>query len=332
MCYTFYMEETFTDVETDETLLKRKRQRYALIALLLLLLIGAVLVFGRCNPTDAPAGETAPAAAAKNVPAETVDTTAGLFIAFLDVGQGDCIFLRAPDGKTMLVDSGPAGSFGRIKRFLDKQGVTRLDMVVATHMHEDHIGSMREVVEQYEIGAFYLSPFDIESSAYARLVEALDERGVAAVPVYASATSVLAWSDAADTEVRVLAPYAVQYEDENDTSVMLHVRYGQTAALLTGDATALSERLAVKAQHNRYLRANVLKVGHHGGASSTSKKFLSAVKPEIAVISVGKSNDYDHPSAAVLERLSGEGARVLRTDERGTIRILLDGTRALVIE
>lgn len=330
------MEELFSDVEDIETIRTRKRRRWLLIAALLVALAGFVLLLTRCNASPAPA-PASPAAASPAAPLQApdepfADETGGLFVAFLDVGQGDCIFLRAPDGRTMLVDSGPAGSFGVIKRFLDVRGVRRLDMVVATHMHEDHIGSMREVVEHYEVGAFYISPFDIESSTYARLLEALEHEGVAAVPVYASASTVLPWSDASDTEVRVLAPYDVLYEDENDTSVMLRVRFGSTAVLLTGDATELSERLAVKAQHNAHLHSDVLKVGHHGSNSSTSRKFLSAVKPSIAVISLGKSNDYDHPSQAVLNRLSEANVRVLRTDELGTVRILLDGTNVQVIE
>ena len=324
------METEFTDVETPEEIKARKRRRRLLIAALLLLAAAAIWLFSRRNAAQAPAGETAPGAS--GAAAEGTSATAGLFAAFLDVGQGDCIFLRAPDGATMLIDSGPPGSYRTIRRFLDAEGVERLDVVVATHLHEDHIGGMREVVEHYEVGAFYLSPFDIESSAYASLLEALDGAGVAAVPVYASEMKALPWSGDPAVSVHVISPYEVRYDDENDTSVMLRVSFGQTAILLAGDATEVSERLAVKAMHNRDLHANVLKVGHHGAGSSTSKKFLSAVKPELAVISVGKNNDYGHPSAAVLNRLADANVRVLRTDELGTIRILLDGARAQVIE
>lgn len=322
------METQFTDVESPEEIRKQKRRRWLLITALLVMLAGTVILFSRCNAAETPAATTGEAVVSYTPP----DAEKGLYAAFLDVGQGDCIFLRAPDGKTMLVDAGPDGSFGRIKRFLDREGVKRLDVAVVTHLHNDHIGSMQEVVEHYEIGAFYISPFDIESSAYASLLSALDERGITAVPVYASAVSTLPWSGTPDTEVRVLSPYRVQYEDENDTSIMLRVRFGQTAVLLAGDATTLSERLVIKALKNHALHADVLKVGHHGSASSTSRKFLSVVKPRFAVISVGASNDYDHPSDSVLQKLAEANVTVLRTDLDGTVRILLDGTNVTVIE
>ncbi len=325
------MDTQFSDVETPEEIAKGRRKRWLLIAALLLLLAAAVFLYMQCDGAQAPVESPAEAVVSEK-DAQSIDVNAGLFVAFLNVGQGDCIFLRAPDGKTMLVDAGPAGAFGKIKRFLDKAGVMRLDTVVATHLHEDHIGGMQEVIEHYEVGAFYISPFDVPGSTYANLLSALDAQNIIATPVYASATAVLPWSDLPDMEVRILSPYKVQYTDENDTSVMLRVRFGQTSVLLAGDATELSERLAIKAVKNHALHSNVLKVGHHGSASSTSRKFLSVVRPQIAVISVGKDNDYDHPSNSVLRRLADANVQVLRTDENGTIRILLDGTNVTVIE
>lgn len=130
----------------------------------------------------------------------------------------------------------------------------------------------------------------------------------------------------------MLAPYNAPYQEENDTSIILHIQYGQTAVLFSGDAEELSERLTVKAMPNHYLKANVLKVGHHGSDTSSCRKFLGVIKPELAIISCGKDNPYGLPDQTVIDRLEKNGARVLRTDELGTILIALDGTRAWVVE
>ena len=230
----------------------------------------------------------------------------------------------------MLVDSGPAGSFGRIHLFLQKQGVTRLDVVVCSHLHIDHIGGMKELFDHYEVGIVYLPPFDIASSTYANMLASMEENGISAEAVSAAVTPLRQWDPAC--EVHVLSPYAVQYDDENDTSIILRVAYGDTAVLLTGDATELAERLAMKALPNHLFRASVLKVGHHGSDTSTSAKLLSAVQPELAVISVGRGNSYGLPDESILARLAQHGARVLRTDLSGTILIALDGEHVWVVE
>ena len=147
-------------------------------------------------------------------------------------------------------------------------------------------------------------------------------------------------------EVEILSPEAGAFRAEVASGeVFVNVRgaleldfvekeiaFEDAAALLAGDATELSERIAIKAFPDHYLRANVLKVGHHGSKTSTSNRFLSAVKPELAVVSVGAENGYGLPDESVLQRLLDAGARVLRTDKDGTVRIALDGTRVWVVE
>ena len=230
----------------------------------------------------------------------------------------------------MLVDAGPPGSFGIIRRFLDGQHVEKLDLVIATHLHSDHIGSMEEIVNSYPVGSFYMTPFDIESSLYAGLLSALDAHQIQPRTIYADRDAIIPWDDW--TEVRVLSPYRVTYEDENDTSLMLRVSYLNTAVLLAGDAGAVAERLAVKALPNHLLKADVLKVGHHGSDTSSTSKFLSAVKPKIAVISCGKDNPYDLPDEGALKRLKKAGASLYETDLDGTVVVALDGTNAWVVQ
>lgn len=254
----------------------------------------------------------------------------GLLVSFLDVGQGDSIFLRSPSGKTMLVDGGPDGSFPAIDQFLTSLHVTVLDVVIASHLHADHIGGLVQVVNTYPIGDFYDPPFDAESETYYRLLDALNESQATVHSPYGGVSSTIEWDD--DVNVQILSPYETNYDDFNDTSYIIRITYGNTAVLLTGDATGLSEKLALKALPNSFFRADVLKVAHHGSRNATYEPFLDAVSPAIAVISVGKDNDYGHPTQELLDRLNERGITIYRTDRDGTVSLLLDGTRVTVIE
>ena len=344
------MDQSFkwNQQESDEERSTKRRERYTLASLLIIALIIATVAFtllhkqlatvaaAELTPTplvfvtpeaEAPAEEPAsPGASAATLP----PTSAGLLVSFLDVGQGDSIFLRSPSGKTMLVDGGPEGSFPVIDQYLTSLGVVGLDVVVASHLHADHIGGLVSVVDSYPIGDFYYPPFAAESEVYFDLLDALKESQATVHQPYAGKNTLIPWDDA--VEVRILAPYETVYDDFNDTSYILRISYGNTAVLLTGDTTELGEKLALKAQPNQYFKADVLKVAHHGSRDGTFEKFLDAVSPAIAVISVGKDNDYGHPNQELLDRLKERGITVYRTDEDSTVSLLLDGTSVTVLK
>ena len=334
------MEQDFNDFRdlnepSPEERARKKKNRLALIlALVFALVIAfAALMFyhgSELQPADA-ATISAPDLVVSRTPAPTPSPApVGLLLSFLDVGQGDCAFLQSPSGKTMLIDGGPEGAFNEIDRFLTARGIAGLDVVIASHLHADHIGGLIQVVDTYAIGNFYYPPFDAESETYFDLLDALKESQAVVASPLAGVDTRIPWDDA--VEVRVLAPYETIYSDFNDTSYILRISYGSTAVLFTGDATALSEKLAMKAQQDSCFAANVLKVGHHGAFDSTSEAFLGAVHPSVAVISVGKNNEYGLPDQELLDRLRARGIIVYRTDESGTITLLLDGTNVNVIE
>lgn len=334
------MEQDFNDFghlnepSPEERARKRKNRLVLILALVFALVVAAValtMYHGSGLQPAAAATGSAPDLVVSQTPVPTPSPTpVGLLVSFLDVGQGDCAFLQSPSGRTMLIDGGPEGAFDEIDRFLAARGVAGLDVVIASHLHADHIGGLIQVVDTYAIGNFYYPPFDAESETYFRLLDALKESQATVYQPLAGVDTRIPWDDA--VEVRVLAPYDAVYSDFNDTSYILRISYGSTAVLFAGDATALSEKLAMKAQPNACFAANVLKVGHHGALDSTSEAFLNAVHPSVAVISAGKNNEYGLPDQELLDRLGARGITVYRTDEDGTVTLLLDGTNEYVIE
>jgi competence protein ComEC len=324
----FETEESF---RTNTTL-----RRIILIGVLAVTLAAAVffifIVRGRTfGPTDVPEPTVPPSATSAAL--QGTDDTDGLLVIFLDVGQGDAIFLRSPSGKTMLIDGGPEGAFPVLQDYLDSHGVIGLDAVVASHLHADHIGGLIRLIDVYPVVQFYDPPFDAESETYYDLLDALNENNVPVLSPLASANSFIEWDD--EVEIRILSPYGIDYgkiDDFNDTSYILRVTYQNTSVLLAGDATQVAEKLALKALPDSYFKADVLKVGHHGSNDATSEIFLDAVDPAFAVISCGEDNQYGHPDEELLSRLIKRNITIYRTDEDGSVTLLLDGINVKVIQ
>lgn len=312
-----------------------ERLRLAFALLLVLALVFAVNYFmGDPLALHGPAPAATPArpAAAAVSPAPPAPTGAlggALDLYVLDVGQGDSIFLRGPSGKTMLVDAGTSGAFSRIDSFLQAQGVTKLDVVIATHPHADHIGGMPRVVESYEIGTYYMPDAQTSTQTFERLLDALLEREVSVVEAAAGENTLIEWEK--DVEVRILSPLeGVAHKDLNDASVVCRVKYGETAAMLTGDAEAHAERRMLDAFPRAYFEAQILKLGHHGSSTSCCDAFLQAVKPEIAIASLGEDNTYGHPHQEILEAMEAYGILLYRTDLDGIVHVRMDGAGYMV--
>lgn len=246
---------------------------------------------------------------------------------FIDVGNGDCFFARAADGRTMLVDAGSENDADEIIALLESLEVSHIDALFVSLPDARHIGGMAKIAEVFAVGACYMTKECAASPLSEPLRSALATQDVEITEVMASFTSVIDWAE--NVELRILSPHDVGYESEEDRSLMLRIAYGDSRILLAGDAHKLAERMTVKALPNRLLHADVLKVGDHGDGSATSDKFLSAVKPKIAVISCGGKK---LPDDTVLARLEARGIMLLRTDTLGTIHITLDGASAQVVQ
>lgn len=276
------------------------------------------------KPSIAEPSAAEPAKTAGQAAAQPVAGGKPLTVYILDVGQGDSIFLVSPSGKTMLIDASESKAFDSIDAFLRAYGVESLDAVVATHPHSDHIGGMRKVINAYKIGRFYLPEVTHTTATYEKMLAALEDKDVPVSITYAGADSRIEWDDA--VTVTILSPFkGEEYDDLNNWSAVLKVAYGGTSIILTGDAEAYAENIMLDKLPAELFKADVLKLGHHGSSSSTSEAFFKAVAPSYAVASLGEGNDYGHPHRETLELLDKYDTPFYRTDESGTITVIMDG-------
>lgn len=241
-------------------------------------------------------------------PITAVDT---LIAHFIDVGQADSALLQLPNGQTMLIDAG-----GEVRDYIHGLGIQKIDYLVATHPHSDHIGYIEDVVREFEIGEIYMPRVSHTSKTFENMLLAIQEKGLKIKTAKAGVTAL----DTEDLDIVFVAPAQEHYEDLNNYSAIVKITYKSKSILFTGDAEALSE-----SQITADIDADVLKVGHHGSSTSTSKRFLDRVSPQIAVISCGADNEYSHPHREVLQRLSSRNIEIYRTDESGTIIVYCDG-------
>ncbi len=244
-----------------------------------------------------------------------------LQVHFIDVGQGDCTLVMS-GGKALLIDAGENGHETEVLNYLRSTGVKRLDYIIATHQHSDHIGGLPEVLEEFGADNLIMprltkaqTPTNSTYTAFLKAVKASDAKVISAKPglIYALG----------DAEFEILGPVTDDCEDINSMSAVTKITYGETSFLITGDAER-DEELEIM-DNGAYLDCDVLRVGHHGSSTSSCKPFLDAVTPEVCVISCGADNDYGHPHDKVLDRLENYTDDIYRTDICGSIVFTSDG-------
>lgn len=254
--------------------------------------------------------------------------TPTLRVSFLDVGQGDAILIEGPTGIQVLVDGGPDRSVVRelpkVMGPLDRS----INLIVGTHTDKDHISGLADVLQYYQVGAYMAPDITAETNVYDRLVAAVEaEPGIETFFAHAGMRLDLGGGAYAD----VLYPDrdVSQLKDSNNASIVLHVVYGDTSFMLTGDLPSTLEDMLVRSLPVSALKSTVLKAGHHGSKYSTDALWLRAVQPETVVISAGKGNTYGHPSSETLKRVNTANAEIVSTIESGTITFVSDGKKVV---
>ena len=247
-----------------------------------------------------------------------------LRVHFIDVGQGDSILIQAGE-QAMLVDAGTNESGSVVTEYLRSLNITKLDYLIGTHPHEDHIGGLDDVIHSFDIGTVIMPNVSHTTQTYEDVLDALLEKNLTVTAPHPGDSYSIG-----DASFTVLSPsaeiaeQAAENDDLNNLSVGIRLVYGSNAFVLCGDAESDSEEAMVESGLD--LKADVLKAGHHGSSTSTSDAFLAAVDPDYAVISCGKDNSYGHPHQETMDKLNAADISIFRTDEQSTVVAVSDGS------
>ena len=248
-----------------------------------------------------------------DLPAQTSGT---ISVHFIDVGQADSILIKTGTA-SMLIDGGNVGDGSKVVSYLGAHGIKKVDYLIGTHPHEDHIGGLDDVVKSFEIGKVLMPNVTSNTRTYEYFLNALKQKGLKVTTAKAGQK----WNLDNQTKCEILSPISDEYYELNDYSAVIKLTFGNNTFLFTGDAgNPVEQQILSKGSD---LKADVLKVAHHGSRHSTSYGFLKAVSPKYAVISLGKDNDYGFPHEETLRRL--EGITTFRTDTHGTVVFTSDG-------
>ncbi|HWP43915.1 MAG TPA: MBL fold metallo-hydrolase, partial [Blastocatellia bacterium] len=293
-----------------------RRSSRQIVVILLLVIAAAAIYFYRSRQPEPPEFTPGP-------------ISGRLVIHFLDVGQGDAQLIQIPSGETVLIDSGDSGkpTVDLLKRF----GVTKLDLVIASHPHQDHIGEMRDILREFDVSEFWDSGFPHPTRTYREMLQEIRGRGITFKQARRGDTRQIG-----DALLEVLHPGPTFPNDENpnDASVVVRLTYGSRRFLFTGDAEIPEGQGKSSAWRQMLdwqrdlLRADLLKMAHHGSSNGTTAEILDAVRPSIVTISCAAGNDYHHPHPRVMRLLRerDDSISVYRTDLGGTITATTDGS------
>jgi beta-lactamase superfamily II metal-dependent hydrolase len=256
---------------------------------------------------------------AQTLPAWSSGQSKPLAIDFLDVGQGDSILIRSPEGKTALIDAGPSrdAATQQIKR----KGVSSIDIVILTHHHSDHYGGMDQVIRTFKPKYFMATGSSHTTRGYLKLLQTVKSEEVIAVEPTRKPRKI----ELGSVSLTVLPQPPEDHAEENNNSIGIHLTYGDFSVLMTGDSER-DERAWWTSQVPDLLReCTVLKLAHHGSHNGTDRRWLDLVQPEVVIASLGTGNEYGHPHSETLALLRENEIPLLRTDQRGTITIVSNG-------
>ena len=292
--------------------MRRKKKQISLLMALFLVIFGSIFYFlepSQANPnTPTPTPEIVQAN-------QEIQDGEKLQIWFLDVGQADSILIQNGDAN-MLIDAGNNEDGKKLVSYFQSLGIESFQYVIGTHAHEDHIGGMDDIIDNFNIDTFYMPDAITTTATFESVLDSLEAKNIAFQTP--SIDSIFKLGNAMIDVLYV----GTNDTDLNNTSIVLKLTYGNTSILFMGDAEKEVETIIEK----KDISADVLKVGHHGSNTSSSKTFLEKVNPNYAIISVGTGNSYGHPSHTTIQNLENQNIQIYRTDENGTIIMTSDGT------
>ena len=244
-----------------------------------------------------------------------------LLVHFIDIGQGDSTLVDLPNGEYALIDGGPRSSSDKLLNYLKEQGIKKIDYVIATHPHEDHIGGLPGVLKEFEIGNIYMPERTANTKIFESLLKEIQNKGLK-IKIAKAGDQII---DEDGLSFKFLAPVRTDYDNTNDYSIVSRIDYGNNSLLVMGDAEAKSERDIIDSRAR--LKADVLRVGHHGSSTSSTREFLDAVDAKDYIMSLGIDNSYGHPHRETIDNISLKDGNIYRTDEMGDIIMVSDGNK-----
>lgn len=240
-----------------------------------------------------------------------------LKVHYLDVGQGDSIFIELPNNETMLIDAAESYQSEKIINYLKNLNYQKIDYVIGTHPHTDHIGGLKDIINTFEIGKIYMPKVVSTTKTYENLLMAIKDKNLK-INTAKAGTSII---DTDTLKINILAPNSETYTELNNYSAVTKITYGTTKFLFMGDAEKLSEN-----EIKENVSADVIKIGHHGSNTSSSIDFIKKVKAKYGIISVGLNNKYNLPKEETITNWENSGTKIYLTSTNGTIRASSDGT------
>ena len=240
-----------------------------------------------------------------------------LKVHYLDVGQGDSIFIELPNNETMLIDAAESYQSENIINYLKNLNYQKIDYVIGTHPHTDHIGGLKDIINTFEIGKIYMPKVVSTTKTYESLLMAIKDKNLK-INTAKAGTSII---DTDALKINILAPNNSTYTELNNYSVVTKITYGTTKFLFMGDAEKLSEN-----EIKENVTADVIKIGHHGSNTSSSIDFIKKVNAKYGIISVGLNNKYNLPKEETITNWENSGTKIYLTSINGTIRAISDGT------
>lgn len=241
-------------------------------------------------------------------------------VHYIDVGQGDATLIKGKD-KNLLIDSGPLEGSRELIKYLKKVKVKKIDYIIATHAHLDHIGAMPSLIGEFPVDYFFITKNKEKSSFYMNLLKNIKDKNIKLKIL--SEEGILPIDLGKNSKVYLLSKYSEDYDNINNTSPLLKIYYGKTSFLFTGDMEREAEKLYASLDIN--LKSDVLKVAHHGSDTSSTEEFLNKVNPKVSIISSGLDNPYGHPSKETLKKLSNLKSKIFKTYEDGNIILSSNG-------